>query len=75
MHSVIRSHVKSEFGHKFRWLRLECGIKQSELADLLGIHQTRISRIEAGATEARFSEVVAVCEHFGVPLSHFSLYE
>jgi transcriptional regulator with XRE-family HTH domain len=44
------------------------GITQSELHDLTGIPQFRISRFEAGSTEPRITELEKLSEAFDIPL-------
>lgn len=50
-------------GHKIRATRQRQGIKQGDLADLLGIHWTNLSRIENGHSSIgldRLEQIAAI---------------
>lgn len=45
---VMPINHRQRIGNKIKMLRLNKGLKQSELSDKIGIHQSNITRIEAG---------------------------
>jgi transcriptional regulator with XRE-family HTH domain len=47
--------------NRYRWIREEfLGLSQHELADVIGIHQSRISRWEAGLVPPSASAIQAI---------------
>ncbi len=51
---------KKEIGARLRALRLERGVSQTELAKLIGTHQTAISQVEVGRRGISLQQIVKV---------------
>src|SRR6266849_6081951 len=49
--------IPSGAGRILERLRTEAGRKQSEIAEILGVHPSRISRLETGVSQASKEEV------------------
>src|ERR1035437_2284850 len=56
-----------------RWLREVRGLSQQQLGADLGMHQTTIAKLEAGAKPLRLNEVAPIAAYFEVPVG--SLWE
>lgn len=54
-----------------RELRTEKGVRQVELAELLGLPQSYVSKFESGERRLEFVMVEAICGALGVPFSDF----
>ncbi|MHB8468076.1 MAG: helix-turn-helix domain-containing protein [Acidimicrobiales bacterium] len=54
-----------------RQLREEAGLRQSDLAELLGRSQQFVSKYEAGERRVDFVEVRAICRALGIDLRDF----
>lgn len=61
--------VEAGFGELVRGARVERGWSQRELADLLGLDTSAISRLEAGTRTTKLTEAVTLSEVLGVPLN------
>jgi HTH-type transcriptional regulator / antitoxin HipB len=55
-------------GEEIRRLRTECGLSQRQLAELLGVSQSVVARLEAGGVEPRLSTLDRVAKALGVEL-------
>jgi len=53
-------------------LRMRQGLSQAELATRIGTSQSRLSRIETGLDDPRFSTVVRLAKALGVDLNTLS---
>ena len=51
---------------QLRQARLDAGMKQSELAALVGVNGTKISDIEAGRAEPSIGRVLAIAKALGI---------
>jgi transcriptional regulator with XRE-family HTH domain len=51
-----------------RQLRLDVGLKQTELAERLGEHQSFVSKYEAGERRLDLVELRMICAELGTPL-------
>jgi len=60
-----------EMGKKVRQARKEAGLKQGELAQLVGRRQATISDIERGKKEMGLSTLVLVAAALEKPISYF----
>ena len=47
------------------------GLSQAELAQKLGVPQTRVSRWETGVYRPSLDDVIALSKFFGVPIARF----
>jgi transcriptional regulator with XRE-family HTH domain len=56
---------------ELRRLRTERGLKQGELAGLLGVNQTFVSKYERGERRLDLLELREVCRALGVSLAEF----
>ena len=57
----------NKIGNKLRGIRNELHIKQENMADLLGISQTKYSRIERNEYEVKPDEAKIYAEKLGIP--------
>lgn len=55
-----------------RQLRLDAGLKQAELANLLGQSQSYVSKYESGERRLDFLEVRHVCKVLGTSITDFA---
>lgn len=55
------------FGARLRELRQRAGLRQEDLASLIGIDRVAISQIERGAREVGVSRVLPLAQALGVP--------
>ena len=60
-----------EIGRAIKVERTRVGLTQVELAERLGWHQTKVSRIEGGDTDPQYLELVALSAVFGRALSEW----
>jgi transcriptional regulator with XRE-family HTH domain len=58
-------HLPADIGRVLERLRRDAGPKQSDVAEALGLHPSRISRLETGATQADPEEVVQYLKAIG----------
>ncbi len=63
---------KSDFGRRLRLARLRRGLTQAELASLVGLKQSLISKYETGTRTPEFSLVQQLAAVLNVPVSYFS---
>ena len=54
-----------------RRFRLDAGLRQVDLANRLGHHQSYVSKYESGERRLDLLELKAVCRALGVPLAVF----
>ena len=54
------------FGEKLRLLREEKELNQTELGEVLGMTQRKISYLECGRYEPSFDDLRALCRYFQV---------
>lgn len=52
-------------------LRLDAGLTQNELADILGQTQSYVSKYESGEQRLDLIEIEAICFAVGTPLQQF----
>ncbi|NEW29704.1 helix-turn-helix domain-containing protein [Nocardia cyriacigeorgica] len=57
------NEAKEALGKRLRELRLNAGLKGTELAKLAGWHQTKIPKIEYGKTKPTDADIRAWCKH------------
>lgn len=62
---------KSQIARKMRDLRLRRRWSQSRLSSLLGISQSRLSRLEKGEGSFTAEQLLVILQTFNVPLSYF----
>jgi transcriptional regulator with XRE-family HTH domain len=53
-------------GTNVRTLRMQAGMEQRKLAELVDIDVTQLSRVENGQRSLKFKEALAIAEVFGV---------
>lgn len=58
--------MELKFAERLKILRREKGLKQEQLANLLGVTQRKISYWETGQTEPDLMSVLKICEFFEV---------
>jgi transcriptional regulator with XRE-family HTH domain len=54
------------FAERVKLLRIESGVTQSRLAELLGVTRTQVSDIENGKTTTSLERLYKLCQFFGV---------
>ncbi len=59
-----------EIGQRIRALRMERGLTQQELADLIGISQNSISKIEPGLRVPSIDTFLVLAELFDVSIDY-----
>ena len=57
---------KRQLGIQLRKLREAAGLRNAELAELMGWSTTKMSRLETGQTTITAAEVEQLCDHLGV---------
>ena len=60
-------------GRKLKELRNSRDLKQSELADLVGLSRPAISNIESGKRSLTLSTLKRFCEVYGIDISYFGI--
>jgi transcriptional regulator with XRE-family HTH domain len=60
-----------EIGQRVESARLEAGVSQSRLAEVLGVHGSAVSRIESGARKIDSLELSTISEAVGRPVWWF----
>lgn len=58
-----------------KYLREQRGLKQQELADILGVKQSTVGNWEAGKREPEINMLVCIAEYFNVSLDNLVLKE
>lgn len=61
-----RSDILVQFGARVRQLREAAGLRQVDLADLIGMDQVAMSQIERGIRDVGVSRAVFIAEALGV---------
>ncbi|MEX2308174.1 MAG: helix-turn-helix transcriptional regulator [Pirellulales bacterium] len=71
MQRTIHSNEQKQLRKLLRQLRLGAGLRQADLADLLGKPQSFVSKYESGERRLDLLELRQVCKALGIPLSEF----
>lgn len=71
MDKSIFSPEQAQLVELLRQLRLGAGLRQSDLAEKLGQHQSFVSKYESGERRLDLLEVRLVCQAVGVTLREF----
>ena len=58
--------TNAEIGDRVRSLRAAAGLSQEQLAEVLDVDQSAVSRIEGGDRALTARELTVVADHFGV---------
>lgn len=66
---VLRMDTKERLSRRLRWLRIERGLTQSEVAHALGLHRPTISEIEAGRRSVASEELYELSRILSVSVS------
>lgn len=69
--SIPSDEVDLHLGRQLRLLRVQQGLSQTDLGQLLGVSYQQIQKYEAGSNQIAPARLVHVCAHFGVPISYF----
>ena len=56
---------------KLRRARLEAGLTQAQVAELLGKPQSFVSKVEAGERRVDFVELQVLAQAYGKPVAYF----
>jgi len=67
------SRYNSATAELLKEARIKAGLKQSELADGLGIHQQIVSKYETGERRLDVGEVLEVCNALGLSFVDFAI--
>lgn len=62
----FRVYTAPSIGHAIRHYRKQAGLTQAELADLVGITQSYLSRLEQGHETEQVRRILAVLRQLGV---------
>lgn len=62
--------LKEKFSNRLKSLRTEKGIKQSQLAAIIGIRNTAISMMESGERGPSAEVLCALADYFNVSLDY-----
>ena len=52
--------IKKQLGHRIKVRRVDCRLKQEELADRIGMNQGQLSQVERGLLGLSVSQLVAI---------------
>ncbi len=58
-------------GHRIKYLRLERGMQQTQLAELIGVSQTHLSNMESGRTGTTVLNLLKLYKVLNCPISEF----
>jgi transcriptional regulator with XRE-family HTH domain len=70
-----RKYQSDPFFEKIQMRRMELGIKQEELAVMLGVHRAHISRMEAGAFPKDPERIRILCRALETDPNHLFGFE
>ena len=71
MQRTIHSNEQKHLRKLLRQLRLGAGLRQADLAELLGKPQSFVSKYESGERRLDLLELRQVCKALGVSLTEF----
>jgi transcriptional regulator with XRE-family HTH domain len=71
MQRSIHTNEQDHLRKLLRQLRLGAGLRQSDLAEVLGAPQSFVSKYESGERRLDILELRQVCNALGIPLSEF----
>lgn len=57
--------------HLIKTMRIEAGLKQTDVSERLGVTQSIVSKFESGERRLDLLEIRAICAACGVPLADF----
>ena len=60
-----------EIGNRIKSLRLKRGYSQNMLADIAGISQTHLRRVELGQADITVGHLELICDALGISLQQF----
>jgi transcriptional regulator with XRE-family HTH domain len=67
----IFSEQQERLQSLLRDLRIEAGLRQTDLADRLGEHQSFVSKYESGERRLDILELRQICDALGISLKEF----
>lgn len=68
---IMGCHYKEKLGSRLRKLRIQNGISQESLADMIGVNQSTIARIESGRANIQLQHLPLICRCFGIGIPDF----
>lgn len=68
----FRDDLVAEFGHAVRKRRLELGLRQADLASLIGRSQTTVSHFEGGQRRPDLSDALLIAKGLEVSLAELT---
>ena len=66
----ILSHNKDMFAKRLKELRIEKGLTQQQLADVLKVDRTTVMKWEIGERETSFSMLTTIARYFSVSIDY-----
>lgn len=63
--------TSKEIGRRIKKRRIELGISQEKLADVLGVTYQQVQRYENGANKLNVENIQLIADILSVPVSHF----
>ena len=70
---VMRPNSNASVARLLKDARIKAGLKQSELADRLGVPQSFVSKYEIGERRLDVGEVLEICQALGFSLVDFAV--
>lgn len=71
MEVVMMDEVMRLIGRRIKFIRVERGIQQTKLAELIGVSQTHLSNMESGRTGTTIHNLLKLQKIFECPISDF----
>ena len=63
--------IDVQIGHRLKELRIQSGVSQRELGEMLGVGFQQIQRYEGGENRLAGSTLWEISQKFGVPITWF----
>jgi len=66
---ITSNAIQIKFLRHLRELRLQAGLRQSDIADALGRPQSYVSKYESGEKTLDVFELIAICKVMNIPVA------
>jgi len=63
-----KDSLEKEIGLRIKLARIRAGLKQKELAEMVGMHPMSISQIESGRRSTTIAQLLEIAKALGVPI-------